>query len=79
MASIGDTWFDFFKDEDIKKELRELLYPVAGMVYNELYVYIWSICFFHLFLFIILTINLILLIRLTSKCRDIGLFTIENL
>jgi len=66
MGLGGDNYFDFFKHEDVKKDIRDLLSPLVNIIYNELYVYIWSICFFQIFLFILVLANLIMLLRLFS-------------
>ena len=66
MGLSGNTYFDFFKQEDVKKDIRELLSPLVNIIYNELYVYIWSICFFQILLFILVLANLIMLLRLFS-------------
>lgn len=66
MGLSGNSYFDFFKHEDVKKDIRELLSPLVNIIYNELYVYIWSICFFQILLFILVLANLIMLIRLFS-------------
>ena len=66
MGLSGNSYFDFFKQEDVKKDIRELLSPLVNIIYNELYVYIWSICFFQILLFILVLANLIMLLRIFS-------------
>jgi len=66
MGLSGNSYFDFFKQEDVKKDIRELLSPLVNIIYNELYVYIWSICFFQILLFILVLANLIMLLRVFS-------------
>ena len=67
MATIKETFLSFFKDKEMKQNIKEILRPVTDIVYNEIYFYVWLICFFNLFLFIIILVNLFLLLRLTSK------------
>jgi hypothetical protein len=67
MATIKETFLSFFKDKEMKQNIKEILRPVTDIVYNEIYLYVWCICFFNLFLFIIILVNLFLLLRLTSK------------
>jgi hypothetical protein len=64
MKSIRDTCIEFFKNEDIRKDVKEILRPIAIIIYNELYVYIWMLCFYNLFLILIILVILILLVRL---------------
>jgi hypothetical protein len=66
MGLSGNSYFDFFKQEDVKKDIRELLSPLVNIIYNELYVHIWSICFFQILLFILVLANLIMLLRIFS-------------
>jgi hypothetical protein len=66
MGLSGNSYFDFFKQEDVKKDIRDLLSPLVNIIYNELYVYIWSICFFQILLFILVLANLIMLLRVFS-------------
>jgi len=66
MGLGGNSYFDFLKQDDVKKDIRELLSPLVNIIYNELYVYIWSICFFQILLFILVLTNLIMLLRMFS-------------
>lgn len=66
MGLGGNSYFDFLKQDDVKKDIRELLSPLVNIIYNELYVYIWSICFFQILLFILVLTNLIMLLRVFS-------------
>lgn len=66
MGLGGNSYFDFLKQDDVKKDIRELLSPLVNIIYNELYVHIWSICFFQILLFILVLANLIMLLRIFS-------------
>jgi hypothetical protein len=65
--NIRDTCIDFFKNEDIKRDVKEILKPIVHIVYNEIYVYIWVICFYNVFLTFVILANLFLLLKLLSK------------
>lgn len=67
MKSIRDSCIELFKDENIKRDIKTLLAPLVEIIYNDLYVYIWSICFFNLFLFVIIILNLVLLLKILAK------------
>jgi len=69
MKTIRDTCIEFFKNEDIKQNLQEIIKPVVDIIYNEVYLYLWFICIYIVFLTFIILANLFLLIRLlqTSK------------
>lgn len=61
--NIRDTCIEFFKNEDIKRDVKEVIKPIVLIIYNELYVYIWFICIYNVFLIFIVLAILYLLIR----------------
>jgi len=62
MKNLRDTCIDFFKDENTKKDVREMMKPIFNMIYNEIYVYIWMIALYNIFfIFMILAMFFILL------------------
>jgi len=69
MKNIRDTCIEFFQNEDIRKDVKEMLKPFVQIIYNELYLYIWFICFYNVFFIFIVLVNLFLLLKLlrTSK------------
>lgn len=56
--------FDFFKKEDIKQFIKETIKPFVNIIYNEIYVYVWFICFYNVFLIFITLANLFILIKM---------------
>jgi len=71
MKNIRDTCIDFLKNEDIRKDVKEILKPFVNLIYNELYLYIWFICFYNVFLIFIILVNLFLLLRIIKKSKDV--------
>ncbi len=67
MKSIRDTCIEFFQNEDIRKDVKEVLKPLANIVYNEIYLYLWLLCFYNLFLFFIILAILVLLLRQSNQ------------
>ena len=67
MKNIRDTCIEFFKNEDIRKDVKEMVKPIVQIVYNELYLYIWFICFYNVFLIFIILANLFLLLKLLRR------------
>jgi len=62
MKKWKDICIDFFKNEDTKKDVREIIHPIFEMVYNEIYVYLWIIAIYNIFfVFVILAILFIIL------------------
>jgi hypothetical protein len=77
MKNIRDTCIDFFKNEDIRKDVKEMLKPFAQIMYNELYLYIWVICFYNVFLIFIVLVNLFLLLKLIRKSKVIQITSFD--
>jgi len=52
MKSLKDTCIEFFKNEDIRRDVKEMLKPMFGLVYNEIYLYVWIIAIYNVFFFV---------------------------
>jgi hypothetical protein len=70
MKSIRDTCIEFFQNEDTRKDMKEILKPLANIVYNEVYLYLWLLCFYNLFLFFIILAILVLLLRVSGQLMN---------
>lgn len=77
MKNIKDTCIEFLKNEDIKRDIKDVIQPVVNIIYNEIYPYILFICLYNVFLIFIILANLFLLLKLLKKNYDINMF--ENL
>ena len=66
MLHIRDTCIEFFKNEDTRKNVKEMLKPITNIIYNEMYYYIWFICVYNVLLLFIIIVNLVLLIKLLN-------------
>jgi hypothetical protein len=71
MKSIRDTCIEFFQSEDTRKDVKEILKPLANIVYNEVYLYLWLICFYNLLLFFMILGILALLLRVSNQLRKL--------
>jgi hypothetical protein len=67
MKQLKDICINFLNDVETKKEMYDFLKPVVNSIYNEIYIYIWIICFYNLILFLIILANLFLLLKLINK------------
>lgn len=63
MKTFREKCLDFFKSEDMKKDVRQVLQIIYGMMYNEVYPYIWLICIYHVILIFVTLANLGLLMK----------------
>lgn len=76
MKNIRDVCLELFKNENIKRDIRLVVQPLAAFIYNELYVYIWIICVYHIF--IILIILSILYVILFSPIKRGGEYNVHS-
>jgi hypothetical protein len=74
MQNIKEKCIQFFHNEDTRKDITELLSPLVNIIYNELYVYIWVICFYSIFLFILILVNLYLLLKILHFMKDLKIY-----
>jgi len=72
MSSISnDSIHSFFQSEDIKKYMKQTIGNIVFIIYNEMYIYVWLICFYHVFLIFIVLANLFLLLKLLGIRKNI--------
>jgi len=71
MKSIRESCVEFFQNEEIKKDIREIIKPIVDTIYNEINIYIWIICFYNVFLVFIILANLFLMLRLSNKLSNV--------
>jgi hypothetical protein len=64
MKNVRETCLQFFQNEDIKRDVKEIIRPIVGIMYNEFYPYLLFLCIYNVFLIFIVLANLILLVHL---------------
>jgi hypothetical protein len=64
---FSDTIWNIFQKEIMNRYSQELLKPITNKIYNFLYPYIWMICIYNVFLFVLILANFLLLLKLTWK------------
>jgi len=69
---------NFLKNEETRKNIKNMVNPVVEMLYNELCIYIWFFIVYVVFLLILGLANLILLITLMRTISNITLFGTKN-
>jgi hypothetical protein len=72
MKNIRERCCEIFKNEDIRKDIKEIMSPLVNIIYNEIYLYIWFICIYNVFLIFITLANLFLSYRLLSQTRKLA-------
>ena len=61
MKNLRDTCIEYLKNENTKKDVKEMMKPIFSMIYNEIYIYIWIIAVYNIFfIFMILALFFIL-------------------
>ncbi len=74
MKFYKEQFVEYFKNENIRSDLRELFKPFLTTIYNELYIYLIIICIYSVFLFVlILAIFYILINHVLYKQKKIDL------
>lgn len=71
MKSIKESCVEFFQNEEIKKDIREIIKPIVDTIYNEINIYIWVICLYNVFLVFIILANLFLILKLSNKLSTV--------
>ena len=59
MKNIRETCIEFLQNEDIKKDVKAIIRPIVGIIYNEVYPYLWFLCIYNVFLIFIVLANLV--------------------
>ncbi len=62
--TLQTTWMQFFNENETRREFMELLQPIKESIYNEIYIYLWVICFYSIMLFILILANLFMLLHI---------------
>ena len=53
-----------FLDENIQQGIKKGVRSMTHILYNEMYVYVWFICIYHVILVVLVLTNLVLLIKI---------------
>ena len=72
MTSLRDRCIQFFQDENIKKDLREIAKTILETIYDELNIYVWVVIVYNIFLVFIILANLFLLLRLLRYSNKVS-------
>lgn len=53
-------------DDNIQQSIKKGVRSVANLLYDEIYIYVWFVCIYHVLLVIIVLTNLVLLFKMYS-------------
>ena len=69
MKNIKDSCIEFLNNANTMKEIKDILKPLTNSIYNELYIYIWIICFYSIIMFLLILANLYVLMNMLNKTK----------
>ena len=75
--TLQTSWMQFFNENETRKEFMELLQPIRESIYNEIYIYLWVICFYSIMLFILILANLFMLLHILHSGKYIHSFGVN--
>jgi hypothetical protein len=58
-----DVFSQLLYSNDTQQKFREIIKQLGHMVYDEIYLYVWFICFYNVLLLFIVVFTLYLLMR----------------
>ena len=63
MEIVKETLMRLFNNEQMKNEMREFVKPIGSFIYDEIYIYLWFLCLYHVVLLFIIVAVLCILMR----------------
>ena len=64
MKNLWSNCFDFLSTDEAKRHLKQsLIVPMGNILYQEMYFYVWLICFYHIFLIVLVLFLVVMLLR----------------
>ena len=69
MKNIKDSCIEFLNNANTMKEIKDILQPLTSSIYNELYIYIWIICFYSIIMFLLILANLYVLMNILNRTK----------
>lgn len=64
MKNVWNNCLDYIQTDEAKRNLKTcILTPLGEVLYNEFYFYVWLICFYHIFLILMVFGILVLIFR----------------
>lgn len=70
MKVIRDKIIEFFKTEDLKQTVNSVIKPISMHIYDEIYIYIWCFCIYHIFQTFTIMLIIYLLLRILNQNQN---------
>ena len=72
MKNLRDSFKEFLNNEDIKRDIKEMLMkPIFNMIYNEIYLYLWIIAVYNIFFVSIILAIFFILLKIMNQQKNI--------
>ena len=71
MKLIRDKIIDFFKTEDLKQSINVIVKPISVYIYDEIYIYLWCFCIYHIFQIFTIMLIIYLLLKILNHNKNI--------
>jgi hypothetical protein len=72
MKLIRDKIIDFFKTEDLKQSINVIVKPISVYIYDEIYIYLWCFCIYHIFQTFTIMFIIYLLLKIINQKKNIN-------
>ena len=78
MKSLKETIYELVQNDNIRNEVKQIFKPFGVIIYNEVYFYILLILLYCCILFLAVLGNLIFLVNIYKKLRNLELNILVN-
>lgn len=79
MNSLFSNCFDYLKSDDAQRQIKKsVIAPIGQIIYQDFYFYVWLICFYHIFLIILVLIAVLMLFKQHSLLHSYFLLLRDN-
>jgi hypothetical protein len=78
MKLIRDKIIEFFKTEDLKQSINVVIKPISVYIYDEIYIYLWCFCIYHIFQTFTIMFIIYLLLKIINQNKNIHKYYNSN-
>jgi len=78
MKLIRDKIIEFFKTEDLKQSINVVIKPISVYIYDEIYIYLWGFCIYHIFQTFTIMFIIYLLLKIINQKKNIHKYYNSN-
>lgn len=61
--TFSESCREMLQSEIVKRTAGEVMRPLSALIYDAIYPYIWMICIYNVFLFVLILANFLLLLK----------------